>query len=256
MDHSPSSNASGMPAAWSGDAYRELVRLGRQFAETVLVHLERLENLSPQSDPRDIEDANIVLESALLDFQDAQVAYCGQGFDFLDDSGPESDPAPDPSGGTVVRAGFGSDEPGFDTGPLEPGFVQEQTRGSYVPASGSTHQPVAPTPAAVISVMTRHDFALHDQAAVEATAQRFATEAGATPVPKGDLGYAMAILNYVGLAQLTTTPGLEPLLEVNAITSRPSSPTAEQISASDGVTMLFETGQVLNYQTNFWSEEQ
>lgn len=222
MVPTPPSAGTGATARWSDGAYQELVRRGRWFAESVLIHLERLEKLGPSSDPRDLEDANIRLESALLDFQDAQVGYCGRGFDFLDD------------------------QEGEKAGPAGPG-QQPTTAAGDVPqvAHGD-----------VVSVMTRHDFELLDQAAVEDTAQQFATLAGATPVPTGDLGYAMAILNYMGLGQLTATPGLRPLLEVNAVSSRPESPTREEISATEGVEGLFDPGEVLNYQTNFWDAGQ
>lgn len=212
------------PPTWSADAYRELVRRGRWFAESVLIHLERLEQLDAASDPRDLEDANIRLEAALLDFQDAQVAYAGRGFGFIDDQ----DEALQAAGAEEVRA----------TGPettAEPSpEVAEVTLGE------------------VVSVMSRHDFELVDQAAVEATAQQFAEMAGATPVPPGDLGYAMAILNYVGLAQLTTTPGLRPLLEVNAVSTRDGSPVREELGADPDMAELFDPGLVLNHQTNLW----
>ncbi|QGF24000.1 hypothetical protein [Raineyella fluvialis] len=222
----PTSPSAG--AEWSPTAYQELVRSGRQFAEQVLIHLERLAALQPSSDPRDLEDANIRLEGALLDFQDAQTAYCGRGFEFL----------PDGSDGPSAAGGPSSGGPGA-AGPPEPEASSTSvTRGE------------------VISVMTRHDFELVDQSAVEETAQQFASIAGATPVPPGDLGYAMAILNYMGLGQLTTTPGLRPLLEVNAVSSRTVSPSRREVDAADGVDDLFEPGEVLNYQTNFWEPGQ
>ncbi len=214
----PTSPSAG--AQWSTDAYQELVRSGRQFAEQVLIHLERLASLRPGSDPRDLEDADIRLEGALLDFQDAQVAYCGRGFGFVGD-GEEG------RGSSAGRSTAGS-----------PGSAQSVPRGE------------------VVSVLTRHDFELVDQSAVEDTAQQFASLAGATPVPPGDLGYAMAILNYMGLGQLTTTPGLRPLLEVNAVSTRTTSPSRGEVDAADGVDDLFEPGEVLNYQTNFWEPGQ
>lgn len=213
----PTSPSAGAP--WSEAAYQELVRNGRQFAEQVLIHLERLASLRPGSDPRDLEDADIRLEGALLDFQDAQVAYCGRGFGFLGEG--------EGRGSGTGRSAAGS-----------PGSAQAVPRGE------------------VVSVLTRHDFELVDQSAVEETAQQFASLAGATPVPSGDLGYAMAILNYMGLGQLTTTPGLRPLLEVNAVSTRPASPSRSEVDAADGVDDLFDPGEVLNYQTNFWEPGQ
>lgn len=205
-------------AAWSPDAYRELVRRGRWFAESVLIHLERLEKLDATCDPRDLQDANIRLEAALLDFQDAQLAYAGSGFGFIDDQDEHQD----------ARA----------AGPDQ--TAEPSPEGSVV-ALGD-----------VVSVMSRHDFALVDQGAVEATAQQFAEMAGATPVPPGDLGYAMAILNYMGLGQLTATPGLRPLLEVNAVSTRDGSPTREELAGQEDLAALFDPGVVLNHQENFW----
>lgn len=211
-------------AAWSPDAYRELVRRGRWFAESVLIHLERLEKLDASCDPRDLEDANIRLEAALLDFQNAQVAYAGSGFGFIDDQSESQD----------------EDEP-QDARAAGPDQTAEPSPEGSVVALGD-----------VVSVMSRHDFALVDQGAVEATAQQFAEMAGATPVPPGDLGYAMAILNYIGLGQLTATPGLRPLLEVNAVSTRDGSPTREELAGHEDLSALFDPGVVLNHQENFW----
>lgn len=237
----PTSSSAGAP--WSETAYHEVVRTGRQFAEQVLIHLERLAALRPGSDPRDLEDADIRLEGALLDFQDAQVAYCGRGFGFLGDadegrtsSAGGATGTSGPAGGPGAMAGRGPSASG---------------------AAGFPGSAPGPVPHGdVVSVLTRHDFELVDQDAVEDTARQFANLAGATPVPPGDLGYAMAILNYMGLGQLTTTPGLRPLLEVNAVSSRPTSPSRREIDATDGVDDLFDPGEVLNYQTNFWEPGQ
>ncbi|SDB80305.1 hypothetical protein GA0111570_10292 [Raineyella antarctica] len=229
----PSAADSGASAAWSPDAYQELVRRGRQFAESVLIHLERLEALDRHSDPRDLEDANIRLEGALLDFQDAQVAYAGRGFDFIQDQDQDAEVGPELHQPSATSA---------------PADRQPTT------VSGDDVSEVALGD--VVTVLTRHDFELLDQGAVEDTAQQFAELAGATPVPPGDLGYAMAILNYMGLGQLTTTAGLRPLLEVNAVSTRPSSPSREEIAATEGVDDLFDPGDVLNYQTNFWDSGQ
>ena len=226
MVPTPPSTGTDATTLWSPGAYQELVRRGRQFAESVLIHLERLEALDRQSDPRDLEDANIRLEAALLDFQDAQVDYAGSGFDFVHDQDLNADTdAPQPP------------EPGGSPG-------QQPTT-----ASGDV---IAVPLGDVVTVLTRHDFELLDQGAVEDTAQQFAELAGATPVPPGDLGYAMAILNYMGLGQLTSTPGLRPLLEVNAVSTRPSSPTREEVAGTEDVGTLFDPGDVLNHQTNFW----
>lgn len=225
----PPSQVTGSTAPWSRDAYTELVRRGRQFAESVLIHLERLAALDDRSDPRDLEDANIRLEAALLDFQDAQVAYAGRGFDVVQE-GDADTTAPSGSTGTAGTTGAGQPSAAVEGAPVILGDV--------------------------VSVMTRHDFELLDQAAVEDTAQQFAELAGATPVPTGDLGYAMAILNYMGLGQLTSTPGLRPLLEVNAVSTRTSSPTRGDLAANPDMAELFDPGEVLNHQTNFWEEGQ
>ncbi len=220
----------GTTAAWSDAAYQELVRRGRWFAESVLIHLERLQQLDKDSDPRDLEDANIRLEEALLEFQDAQLAYAGQGFNFVHDQ----DAHDEPDEGKEPPAGS------------RPGGQQATvSKESTAVALGD-----------VVSVMSRHDFELLDQGAVEDTAQQFAQLAGATPVPSGDLGYAMAILNYMGLAQLASTPGLRPLLEINAVSTRPSSPTRDDVERADGVDGFFDPGELLNYQTNFWETGQ
>lgn len=214
---------------WSRAKYARLVEYGRAFAEEVLIHLERLEKLDENSDPRDLDDANIYLESALLDFQDAQVEYTGRGFEFVEDS----DGAQAHDSGTRTPA------------------AGQSSADNYGSPEASTSQTDLPD-GHIVSVMTRHDFELTDPAAVEEAAQEFATMAGATPVPEGDIGYAMAILNYMGLAQLTTTPGLQPLLEVNAISTRPDSPDKARIDRARGVEEFFEAGHVLNSQTNLW----
>ena len=236
MVPTPPSTGTEATAQWSPGAYQELVRRGRQFAESVLIHLERLESLNRQSDPRDLQDANIRLEAAMLDFQEAQVAYAGSGFDFNHDQDRSTD--------------SGTDTDADASQALAPGTSLGQQ-----PTTVSGDVSAVPL-GDVVTVLTRHDFELLDQGAVEDTAQQFAELAGATPVPPGDLGYAMAILNYMGLGQLTSTPGLRPLLEINAVSTRPSSPTREQLAETEDVGALFDPGDVLNHQTNFWDAGQ
>ena len=47
-------------------------------------------------------------------------------------------------------------------------------------------------------------------------------------------------------------PGLRPLLEVNAVSTRDGSPTREELAGHEDLSALFDPGVVLNHQENFW----
>ncbi len=202
---------------WSEDTRSALITAGRQLAEAVLIHVEKLEQLKGEDDLDRADASTGELGLALDRFEDIQLEYCGTGLPFLDLS--ESDV-------------YGDDEDDDE-----------------VDEADSSAEDVE-----AISVMSRIDLLVTDHEGVRQAATAAAQQIGGN-APE-HLGEALYNLTAVGgINQLMETPGIRPVAALTLFTQQPDPFTGHDIDEAD-ISSIFdlETAPVLFAASDVWDE--
>lgn len=205
---------------WSEDTRSALITAGRQLAEAVLVHVEKLEQLRGEDDLDKADASTGELGLALDRFEDIQLEYCGTGLSFLDLS--ESD---------VYGDEFDDDD--------DEAVDQADSSAEDVEA---------------ISVMSRIDLLVTDHEGVRQAATAAAQQIGGN-APE-HLGEALYNLTAVGgINQLMETPGIRPVAALTLFTQQPDPFTGQDIDEAD-ISSIFdlEAAPVLFAASDVWDE--
>lgn len=203
---------------WSDDARSALITGGRQLAEAVLIHIEKLERLRGDDDLDAVDASTEELGHALDRFEDIQLAYCGTGLPYLD-----------------LNAIDGYEDAGIDD--LDDDDLDEVELADDVEA---------------ISVIARMDLRVTDMQAV----RRAATEAGlrsgdGAPEHLGEALYNLTAAG--GIDQLMRTPGLKPVAALTIFTQQPDPFTGEELDEADlGEVFDLEDAPVLFAASDIW----
>lgn len=202
---------------WSEETRSALITGGRQLAEAVLVHVEKLEQLKGDDDLDKADAATGELGLALDRFEDVQLDYCGTGLPFLD----------------LTDAGIYEDEDADDD-------AEEDE-------AGSSAEDVE-----AISVMSRIDLMVTDHEAVRQAATAAGQQIGGSPPEH--LGEALYNLTAVGgINQLMETPGIRPVAALTLFTQQPDPFTGQDIDEADISTIFdLESAPVLFAASDVW----
>lgn len=207
---------------WSEATRSALITAGRQLAEAVLVHVEKLEQLQGDADLDKADASTGELGLALDRFEDAQLEYCGTDLPFLD----------------LTDTGlYDEDDDDDDEDDDEPDV-----------ASSSAEDVEA------ISVMSRIDLMVTDHEAVRQAATAAGEQIGGS-APE-HLGEALYNLTAVGgINQLMETPGIRPVAALTLFTQQPDPFTGKDIDEADVSTIFdLEAAPVLFAASDVWDE--
>lgn len=207
---------------WSEDTRSALITAGRQLAEAVLVHVERLEQLTSDDDLDKADASTQELGLALDRFEDVQLDYCGTGLPFLD----------------LSETGAYEDEDADDE-------ADEDEN------AGSNAEDVE-----AISVMSRIDLMVTDHEAVRQAATAAGQEiGGAAPEHLGEALYNLTAVG--GINQLMETPGIRPIAALTLFTQQPDPFTGKDIDEAD-ISVIFdlEAAPVLFAASDVWDDSE